>query len=430
MLPSPSPTKARRTSFASPKSERARRWLALTLLLLALTGCAAVRDDPAPATSAWGPILTLAQAAQGEAPALTVAGETIRAAWTTSDDGPQSLMWTGTATNLHSQPSPPAERLTLPAVFPHAQTVLPAASDHTHLLWLDADPADASGQRRLWLAVVTPDLLVERGPFALSDDAVSQYAASGDSDLGAWVVWSSGPLAEPDLYARSIDRAGRPRLPQRVIQGADWPALVHIDDTAYLLFQRLPDRRLTLARLDEDGIADLRMVAPWPRLQPGDRLAAFSAGVDRTHVYALWVIARASGAVETWWTSGPLDAAAWPDPAPLAIAVQLGTTFETGFNGGAAQVASNGDSPMRWSSPLPGHYDRLALAAQVGDALGLLYLEGGAVRAFQPVATLPAPGLIGPPAIRADRDRHLTLAWSQPDTPARATLHLTTTRRP
>ena len=421
-----SSTKARRISSASPKSEAVRRWL--TLLVLLLTGCAAAASDNSPAPpSAWGPVVTLAQAAQMDAPALWLDGATVRAAWTGHDDHPHALMWTGIPAES-PDPSPTAERLTLPVTFPHDWAALPAASQHTHLLWLDADPADASGTRRLWLAVVTPDLLVERGPLALSDGAVGHYTASAAADQSVWVVWSSGPLAEPDLHARSIDRAGRPRLPQRIVQGGDWPALVRVDDAPVLLYQRLPDRRLTVAHLSEDGLSDARAVAPWPRLETGDRLAAFSAGADRTHLVALWVIARASGTVETWWSSAPLNAESWPDPAPLTVAVQPGTSFETGFNGGAANIASDGGESVRWSSPLPAVYDRLLIAAEVGDALGVLYLEGGAVRAFQPVIDLPAPGLIGAPAIRADRDRHLTLAWSQPDATDRASLNLTTTR--
>ena len=422
-------TKARRTSSASPKSDAIRHWLALLLLLLALTGCTSAAGDnnSRVSQSAWGPVITLAQAAQSDSPALWLDGATVHAAWTGHNDHPHALMWSDSLAAASDQP-PTAERLTLPVTFPHAWTALPAASQHTHLLWLDADPADASGTRRLWLAVVTPDLLVERGPVALSDGAVGHYAASAGGDQSVWVVWSSGPLAEPDLYARSIDRAGRPRLPQRVVQGGDWPALVRVDDTPYLLYQRLPDRRLTLARLSEAGISDTRAVTNWPRLETGDRLAAFSAGADRTHVYALWVIARAAGAVETWWSSAPLNADSWPEPALLTVSAQPDTTFETGFNGGAAQIASAGGDAVRWSAVLPGVYDRLLIAAEVGDTLGVLYLEGGTVGAFQPVIDLPAPGLIGVPAIRADRDRHLTLAWSQPDSTAHASLNLTTTR--
>ncbi|MFW5772928.1 MAG: hypothetical protein ACOCZH_06340, partial [Phototrophicaceae bacterium] len=142
-------TKARRISSASPKSEAVRRWLALLVLLL--TGCAAAASDNSPAPhSAWGPVVTLAQAAQIDAPALWLDGATVRAAWTGHDDHPHALMWAGIPADS-PDPSPTAERLTLPVTFPHAWAALPAASQHTHLLWLDADPADASGTRRLWL---------------------------------------------------------------------------------------------------------------------------------------------------------------------------------------------------------------------------------------------------------------------------------------
>ena len=68
------------------------------------------------------------------------------------------------------------------------------------------------------------------------------------------------------------------------------------------------------------------------------------------------------------------------------------------------------------------------IAAQVNDALGIVYLHDGEFDGYQPVVTLMEPGLIGLPSLATDRNRHLYLAWAQPSATGYADLNVTMTR--
>jgi hypothetical protein len=91
-----------------------------------------------------------------------------------------------------------------------------------------------------------------------------------------------------------------------------------------------------------------------------------------------------------------------------------------------AAVPSEADLAPAWASPLRGITTLLPLAVWVDGALGVLYLDAGEVVGYQRVVDVP--GLLAPPALRLDRDRHLYLAWTEPLPVGAAALRMTTTR--
>lgn len=121
----------------------------------------------------------------------------------------------------------------------------------------------------------------------------------------------------------------------------------------------------------------------------------------------------------------PVATENWSTPSRLGIGEIGEAPYETTFNGGHALRVSGGDTWLRWASPLTDQ--TLALAAEIGDALAMVYFADGQIVAVQPVVNL-THSLIGQPAIYADRDRHLTLAWSEPTESGLAELNFTSTR--
>ena len=87
-----------------------------------------------------------------------------------------------------------------------------------------------------------------------------------------------------------------------------------------------------------------------------------------------------------------------------------------------------------WVRPLAGQFDTLPVAAYMDtaspttpDQVIVAYFRGGQVVGYQPIVPLQTT-LLAPPALYADRDRHLYLAWSEPTANGYAELKLTTTR--
>jgi hypothetical protein len=127
------------------------------------------------------------------------------------------------------------------------------------------------------------------------------------------------------------------------------------------------------------------------------------------------------------------DAVGWSAPQQMTLTQNSQQDFLTGYNGGMGFSTSINTSPVTsaasavtWVSPLAVSSDTLAAAAQVGDTLGVIYLQAGRVVGFQPVVTLDTP-LIGLPLLATDRARHLYLAWAAPQPSGVAALRFTTT---
>lgn len=395
----------------------APRALPALLALALLAACA----PPRPPETAWGPARALAQAEQAAGPALWAEAGRVTAAWVGTD-----------AAGVHQDARALADGaltetvvLPLPPVQPYDQRLLPAAGGTLHLLWRDR--AAGTLETRLFAARLGPALEVLSGPNAISTSAAYHYSAAPTGDGGLWAVWSGGLPAEPGLFARYVDRAGRPRAEVIALASdADWPALAW--DAAgglHLLWREHSSGQLVYARLGDSALSQVTPTGLAVWLSPGDRLRGLHAALDRTHVYALWNVTRASGSDETWLAAGALAGGRWTPPARLGVSAHPDEAFATGFNTGAALAAGAGADWLRHAAPLGGQFDTLPLAAQTADGLALVYLQGGAAAGWQLV--VPSAALIGPAALAADADRHLYLAWAQPAPTGPANLLLTAT---
>jgi len=403
---------------------------AFALLLLAVLLSVPVSSRMAAQTtenvSAWGPVVMLGQAASQDAPALWRRGRQVLAVWTgTQDDRVFQLaggIGADGSTAVESRP------LTVRAAFPHSQSLIQATRDVTHLLWLDAESDDQTDGVRLWSALLNVSGEVERGALRLSKERTYHYdVASVDTQL-VEAVWSEGLTAEPTLYSRRIDPLGRPRPPRKLATDADWPALVSGPNNRLMLFWIAQDTTVLMADLTDDGLQNPQAAVTIPFLDTGDHLESFNAAVDGTHLYLFWNITRASGTFETFFSSSPIDSGYWTNPQQVTLSVLPNAFFTTGFNGGEAQRVAEGNRHAAWVTPVRGQFDVLPVVAQIGGELGVLYFQDGALAAYQPVAALEAPGLIGMVSFLADRDRHFDLAWAQPSQAGYANFSFTSTR--
>lgn len=417
----------------SRRSPRFKRLLALLPLILVLAACASLAPPGVPRQqSPWGSVVTLAQTPQAAAPALLTApyraSTVLFAAWTGADDASPRQGVSQIVGDLQR-----GSLLDLLAVYPHAQRITPAGREDVLLLWLDAPYGEIDAGTRLWSMVISAEGDIVRWPARVSNLPTHRYALLPEAGA-AWVVWSGGGLAEPDLTIQYVDALGRPRAGQILVRGGDWPALLAAGDRRWLFWIDAISGRVLRGDLRGEALGEVAELVDSPARATGDRLVGFYAAADASHAYLFWTVARAEGTVETWVSAAPLpvnadDAPAWPEPSRLGLGAPGQASFETGFNGGAARTASPGDRWIGWAAPVSGgHFDLLPVAAEVGGALSIVYLRGGEVVAAQPVVTLSAP-LTGPPALTIDRDLHLYLAWAAWQHDDYADLRLARTRR-
>jgi len=398
---------------------------------LVLFGISACSSAPATETtldtrsvSLWGEIYTLGQAEQIEAPAVELTDAGIVFAWIGADE-----------TGIHQDArvfsgSDWSERvvLPLPPVHPYGQQLATAGLGSVHFLWLDAEDTSAN-ESRLFSAFINRRLENELGPIPVSDRATLHYHHLSNTDGSLWTVWSGGPVIEPSLYGNFIDASGRPRDAQLLTPNGDYPALVRAGDgTVDVFWMRVSTNRIYRAILGDGVLSDAQLVTDAPALERGDKLVSMRAALDTTRVYLFWNITRADGTFETWYAHGTLDSPVWSMPEQLGIEIVTDESFVTGYNSGTTQEATNGDLWLSWGSPAAGQYDVLAVAGQVNDGLAVVYLRGGEVAGYQKITTLPNR-LIGVPTLLTDRNRHLYLAWSEPNSQGYSLLKFTQTPR-
>jgi hypothetical protein len=274
--------------------------------------------------------------------------------------------------------------LPLPPRHPFAQQGVTAANRRLHLFWLDAGPDDSN---RLFAALLSPDLVVERGPVAVSDALTQRYALFPASDGAVYIAWSGGLAAEPALYTQIIDAEGRPLEAQRVALDADWPAMTDGSERPTLFW--LDRASGDLWRADFDGANGLRL-ASGVALRAGDRIAAVSAAADDVTAVFAWNVTRADGSDESWLTGGSLSVSGWPAPT---------------------QAETDTGELVRWLTLAAGA-DAHVAAAQVGRQIGLVALAGTQVTGFTALADLSAD-LIGPPRL-LQADGQAWVSWAEP----------------
>ncbi len=393
--------------------------LTATFLLL-LAACSSAPSTPTitPTPSAWNPPITLAQTPQTDAPAILGTSGGLIAAWVGSDDrGVHQDIRRLNANGLSD-----IVTLPLPPTHPYNQRLFLGVNGNIHLLWLDAGSND---QTALYEAVLTPNLTVSRGPVAVSDGLALSYSAVSDGSGGLWVMWSGGLLSEMSVYLRHIDDEGRPLLDAATIaSNADSPALVRTNSGEVWGFW-LSNGQLMRQRLNPSG--DPQALTSAVSLASGDRLNDVRAALDVSSAYFFWNITRADGTIETWMTSGTLNAGAWRQPERLTIGISdEAAQVQTGFELSRVSTASsNGDIPLRWTEPLTGQYTTAAAVVESDAGLGVLILSGGDVVGFS--AAQQNTHLVGAPSLALNVDGSFSLAWSQPGD-STANLQVITTR--
>ena len=409
-------------------------WLLSFVLLLGCAPAADVNPRPEAARSAWGVVHTLAQAETSAAPALLPLHNA---------DLPVLLVWSGAdaAEVRHYAGAPDADAanpriLTLRAFFPYAQALFPAQRDLAHLLYIDQHTE--SNERRLLAATVNDNLVAELGPNPVSDEPARHYSAlpaANPADPGALqVVWSADDPVTPTLYAQTLDGLGRIRFAQALDASGTHPTLLHGPDDAlqhFWLFW-IEQRRVWGAELRDNSLHERRLLTFDVRRDPGDLLLSLQAARDASHRYLFWQIRRADGVPQVWWSSSPLAADNWSQPAQFALTQPIMEQVNTGYAAPAASVmaAASGTRPVWWLSPArlnTAKRDVLPVAVNINTEIGVVFLRAGAVVGYQGV--MPGTGrLLSAPTIATDADGHLHLAWSQPNAQGTSDLLYTSTR--
>ena len=367
--------------------------LVAILIFLALYFSACTSTVP---PSFWEPIVILAETEQSHAPALLVQNNIRVAAWIGADNAgihqDARLLINNSLGEAVTLPLPPAQ--------PYSQQLLPGVNEQYHLLWLDQD---TSNELRLHSALLNPDLSIARGPVIVSDRRTGRFIAMSLGDGKVLVLWSGGPLAEPTIFTQVVSARGIPEAPQPLITNAEWPAMIQANDgTRHLTWLESSTRQLHYGQLNNGQLIGNDTITNTLNLSDGDRLHGFQLGLDFTHVYLFWNITPHAGTDEAWYSARALGGGAWSTPQQLGIGESLATTIETGLNTGIVQATTEGNTWLKWASPLAGQFDVLPVAVSQGNELGIVYLQSGDQIGYQPVKPLRGP-LIGLPTLLTDR---------------------------
>ncbi len=317
----------------------------------------------------------------------------------------------------------PTVILPLPPVAPRNNTLVPSSGDALHLLWLDLDD---SGTAQLYSALIEDSLGVFRGPQQVSEIGGRCYATAPAPNGALRVLWQDGNPLQPTLHSATIEQSGLILAQQALAVTDGCPAVAQTLEATYALW--VDGDQLHVAEFLAGGLLDEQAVTMIPTMGEGDHLRVLQTGSDGERLYAFWNVTRANGSHETWFTSGTPDDPTWSAPRQVRFGVEEMGTFDTTFNTGttAAASLSEGDFAAAWVSPLRGVTTVLPVTTWVEGALGVLYFDNGAVVGYQRVVDVP--GVLEPPTLRLDQDRHLYLAWAEPQTVGAAALRMTTTR--
>lgn len=345
---------------------------------------AAGEATPGGTSYARGSVLTLVDTPQTDPPALAVSGDRLMAFWIGSDERgvhqDAALIQDGAVEKSLVLPLPPNH--------PFSQRALAVADGAALLFWLDQGTEDETA---LFVARISPDLQVERGPVQVSAEPVYNYAITTDGAGGAWVVWSGGAASEPALNVRQIDYDGRPLEPLKLGAAGDFPQLTYDLDGAIWAFW-LANGRLWRGRfIGGHLVGDADPLTAAIQLEAGDFLSDLRVGSDGRYGYVFWNVVRQIGHAETWMMVGSFNDPFWAQPRPY-----------TDPGGSRVEFVSPLDQP---ASPLP-------TAVVSNGGLSIVYWQNGisqtAIPAASPVHTLRPPALIG----GANGD--LSLAWAEP----------------
>ncbi len=364
--------------MTSSQPTRLFRWLLLSAIVLFAYAC-----DTAPGQSAWGEIVQIAEAHQSAAPALWFEGNSALTAWIGDDERGVHH----DARQLDGLEIGSPVTLPLPPTHPYAQLLLPGEGENHHLLWLDGSE---TGETRLYSAVLSGDLTVDRGPTEISNSQTYNFAAVPGKNGSIWAAWTEGQAAFPTLYLGSVDAPGRPQAPAQIAASARHPAMAYADDGTIYLFY-LSETMLIRTRLIDGAVLDTNTITSTIALGDGDRLHGLRAGIDQTYGYVFWNVTRANGTNETWFASGRLNAPVWQPPQRI-----------TDIEG----------TPFTWAAPHLQQADTLSAAGQFGDNIAVFGFENGLLQSIQTIVENQT--LLAPPSLVIDSEERMALAWSLP----------------
>src|SRR6185436_15660103 len=99
-------------------------------------------------------------------------------------------------------------------------------------------------------------------------------------DGALWVISSGGLIAEPGLFIRDVDAAGRPRLSEgnyRLTSDADWPAFARRSDgTIDLFWITHSEGEVFHASFIDGTLENPQPITSTVPLNSGDRLESFN----------------------------------------------------------------------------------------------------------------------------------------------------------
>jgi len=295
-----------------------------------------------------------------------------------------------------------------------------------HLLWLDTD---AFNQPQLYNALIDDSLSVFRGPIQVSDSSARCYDVLTDSSGSLWAIWSGDSISNPALYSGLIDGSGLNLRIQEMLKGSGCPATVRTETAQYILWTD-ETAQLQIGTFLNGRLLNPHSVVASPQLNTGDTTRSLLAGSDGIWIYVFWNIKRVDGVDETWFTTALPDSDSWQPPQQLRVQVDESTTFETTYNTGDASAAALSESgiPLAWATPLPDVSTVLPVAVESnGDSLAVIYLSDGEIAGYQHITA--TAGLFGEPELKADRNRHLYLSWSEQTPVSAADMRITSTRQ-
>lgn len=378
--------------------------LPLIAAALILSGCASSETVP-PAIIPPDTGTVIGSADVLEAPAVAFAGGRWLTFWIGSDES--GVHHDGRALEITGAAGEPVI-LPLPPRHPFAQTAF-ASAGAVHLLWLDADDASPDANR-LFTALISADLTVERGPTALSGAPTQHYAAIERGDGGLWAVWSAGiegSMAARGVYLAPVDAFGRPRPAQLIADNATFPALVRAPDgVLWLIWLEQASGAFWRARIDETGdgsTGPAEYLSSGLFMARGDRIDSIFASADQAGVlYVVINVTRQDQSAESWVMHSRGDL--WT--APVRLQSPSGMALRQ------VRPASGTEEPL--------------LAGVTEDGIITFGLERA--RVVEQQIAVPGAAPLRPPQIILAGDQQM-ITWSMPNAEGAASLHALLTPR-
>lgn len=313
--------------------------------------------------------------------------------------------------------------LNYPGITPRIWQTAPASANAYHLIWLDQN-------EKLYSARLDSEGQTLRGPIELTSEA-SSFIVLPYSEDRVFVAW----IDHNRLFATDIDPAGRPRQlldPLRdnvsLIAGA-----VDQESNLHLLWLESGTSDNWAVHYRVTTPENMTLESPETLLAfqtaPDEIITSFTAGLDQSHGYVFWGLARADQPdIERIFSfSFPLDQPTTIQFTELALPAQFEpdaqlpqSDFALGPVAALPPEASV-HAALRWPRPATGQHPLLplALTLRINDVWypAIVYYQSGSALGYQIIALVPANAAPPTVAIDSAADLHITWAGLQGATP-------------